>query len=136
MASDAVYSKIAETFEYKATPNIIKYFKVLFTPEEGEFLLNLTTPITSAELAKKLKVDEKSLQAKLDDFKRRRLLFQRRDQYLFHVARHGFFARIGSAKEEDIPEGFWRAWDDFMPEVLYGNNGKRKHGENNHHKQN
>ncbi len=117
MANDAVYSKIAETFEYKATPNIIKYFKVLFTPEEGEFLLNLTTPITCAELARKLKVDEKSLQAKLDDFKRRRLLFQRRDQYLFHVARHGFFARIGSAKEEDIPEGFWRAWDDFMPEV-------------------
>jgi hypothetical protein len=35
----------------------------------------------------------------------------------FHIARHGFFARIGAARKEDIPEGFWKAWDDFMPEV-------------------
>jgi ferredoxin len=117
MADDAIYSKIAETFDYKATPNIIKYLKILFTPEEGEFLLNLTTPITRKQLAQKLKVDEKSLEKKLQDFKRRRLLFQRRDEYLFHIARHGFFARIGAAKDEDIPEGFWKAWDDFMPEV-------------------
>jgi ferredoxin len=33
------------------------------------------------------------------------------------MAMHGFFARIAKAKEEDIPEGFWKAWDDFMPEV-------------------
>ncbi len=117
MASDAVYTKIAEMFEYKATPNIIKYLKVLFTPEEGEFLLQLTTPITCKQLAQKLKVDEKGLSEKLEGFKRRRLLFQRKDEYLFHIARHGFFARIGAAKDEDIPKGFWKAWDDFMPEV-------------------
>jgi formate hydrogenlyase subunit 6/NADH:ubiquinone oxidoreductase subunit I len=117
MASDAIYSKIAETFEYEATPNIIKYLKVLFTPEEGEFLLQLTTPVTCKQLAKKLKVDEKSLEQKLQGFKRRRLLFQKHDEFLFHIARHGFFARIGAARDEDIPKGFWKAWDDFMPEV-------------------
>lgn len=117
MTGDAIYSKIAETFEYKATPNIIKYLKVLFTPEEGEFLLQLAKPITCKELAKKLKIDEKSLAEKLEGFKRRRLLFQRHDEFLFHIARHGFFARIGAAKDEDIPKGFWKAWDDFMPEV-------------------
>ncbi|MBN1190364.1 MAG: 4Fe-4S binding protein [Dehalococcoidales bacterium] len=117
MATEAIYSTIAETFEYKATPNIIKYFKVLFTPDEGEYLLNLTVPITCKQLAEKLKADEKGLEEKLQDFKRRRLLFQRHDQYLFHIAMHGFFARIGAAKDEDIPEGFWKAWDDFMPEV-------------------
>ncbi len=117
MASDAIYTKIAETFEYEATPNIIKYLKVLFTPEEGEFLLELTTPVTCKQLAARLKVDEKSLEEKLQGFRRRRLLFQKRDQYLFHIARHGFFARIGAAKDEDIPAGFWKAWDDFMPEV-------------------
>lgn len=117
MAGDEVYTRIAEVMEYKATPNLIKYLKVLFTPEEGEFLLQLTDPITSKDLAKKLEADEKTIEKKLQDFKRRRLLFQRHDEYLFHIARHGFFARIGAAKDEDIPEGFWKAWDDFMPEV-------------------
>ena len=62
-------------------------------------------------------MDEKNLAVKLADFKRRRLLFHKNDEYLFHVAMHGFFARIAKAKKEDIPEGFWKAWDDFMPEV-------------------
>jgi ferredoxin len=117
MASDAIYARIAEVMDYEATPNLIKYLKVLFTPEEGEFLLQLTTPITCKDLAKKLKVDEKSLEEKLEGFKRRRLLFKRHDEYLFHIARHGFFARIAKAKKEDIPKGFWKAWDDFMPEI-------------------
>jgi Pyruvate/2-oxoacid:ferredoxin oxidoreductase delta subunit len=117
MANDSIYSRIAEKFDYESTPNLNKYLKVLFTPEEGEFLLQLTTPTTCKDLANKLKVDENNLEGKLEAFKRRRLLFKRKDEYLFHIARHGFFARIGCAKDEDIPQGFWKAWDDFMPEV-------------------
>jgi Na+-translocating ferredoxin:NAD+ oxidoreductase subunit B len=117
MASDVIYSKIAETFEYEASEKLIKYLKVLFTPEEGEFLIQLANPTTCKQLAERLKVDEKSLAEKLEGFKRRRLLFKKHDEYLFHIALHGFFARIAAAKEEDIPQGFWKAWDDFMPEV-------------------
>jgi formate hydrogenlyase subunit 6/NADH:ubiquinone oxidoreductase subunit I len=62
-------------------------------------------------------MEEKTLSEKLADLKRRRLLFHKHDEYIFHLAMHGFFARIAKAKKEDIPEGFWKAWDDFMPEV-------------------
>ncbi len=117
MVSDAVYSKIAETFGHPGSAKLITYLKILFTPEEGEFLLQLTTPTTCKQLAQRLKADEKSLEAKLEGLRRRRLLFRKHDEYLFHLARHGFFARIGAAKDEDIPEGFWKAWNDFMPEV-------------------
>lgn len=117
MASNDVYSRIAETFKFPGSKNLIKYLKVLFTPEEGELLMEILVPVTCQQLAERLKVDEKTLSEKLEDFKRRRLLFKKKDEYLFHLAMHGFFARIAKAKKEDIPEGFWKAWDDFMPEV-------------------
>jgi formate hydrogenlyase subunit 6/NADH:ubiquinone oxidoreductase subunit I len=117
MASNDVYSKIAEIFEYPGSHNLIKYLKILFKPEEGELLLEFLEPATCEQVAKKLNMDEKTLYEKLADFKRRRLLFNKHDEYLFHLAMHGFFARIAKAKKEDIPEGFWKAWDDFMPEV-------------------
>ncbi len=112
-----VYEKIAEIFEYPGSQNLIKYLKVLFKPEEGELLLEFLEPSTCEQVAKRLNMDEKVLSEKLADFKRRRLLFHKKNEYLFHLAMHGFFARIAKAKKEDIPEGFWKAWDDFMPEV-------------------
>jgi len=117
MAQDDVYEKIAEIFEHPGSQNLIKYLKVLFKPEEGELLLEFLEPATCEQVAKRLNMDEKTLSEKLADFKRRRLLFNKYDEYLFHLAMHGFFARIAAAKKEDIPEGFWKAWDDFMPEI-------------------
>jgi ferredoxin len=117
MANNGIYDKIAGIFEYPGSRNLIKYLKVLFTPEEGELLLEFLVPATSKQVAKKLNMDEKILSQKLAGFKRRRLLFHKNDEYLFHLAMHGFFARIAKAKKEDIPEGFWKAWDDFMPEI-------------------
>jgi len=117
MAKDDVYEKIAEIFEYPGSQNLIKYLKVLFKPEEGELLLEFLEPATCEQVAKRLNMDEKTLSEKLADFKHRRLLFNKYDEYLFHLAMHGFFARIAAAKKEDIPEGFWKAWDDFMPEI-------------------
>jgi ferredoxin len=117
MASNDIYEKIAETFDFPGSQNLIKYLKVLFKPEEGELLLEFLKPSTCEEVAKRLGMDEKVLSEKLADFKRRRLLFHKHDEYLFHLAMHGFFARIAKAKYEDIPEGFWDAWNDFMPEI-------------------
>ena len=117
MADNKIYEKVAQTFEHPGSPNLIKYLKVLFTPEEGMLLLEFVEPATCAQVAKRLNMDEKALSKRLAEFKRRRLLFHKNDQYLFHMAMHGFFARIAKAKKEDIPEGFWKAWDDFMPEV-------------------
>jgi len=117
MVNEKIYEKIAEIFEYPGSKNLIKYLKILFKPEEGELLLEFLKPATCAEVAKRLNMDEKVLAQKLAELKRRRLLFHKNDQYLFHMAMHGFFARIAKAKKEDIPEGFWEAWNDFMPEV-------------------
>ena len=99
-----VYEKIAEIFEFPGSQNLIKYLKVLFRPEEGELLLEFLEPATCEQVAKRLNMDEKILSEKLADFKRRRLLFNKHDDYLFHLAMHGFFARIAKAKKEDLPK--------------------------------
>lgn len=117
MAQIDVYEKIAEIFDYPGSRNLIRYLQILFKPEEGELLLEFLKPATCAQVAKRLNIDEKTLAKKLANLKRRRLLFHKNDEYLFHMAMHGFFARIAKAKKEDIPAGFWKAWDDFMPEV-------------------
>jgi len=112
-----VYSTIAEKFDYRGSTNFIEYLMVLFTPEEGKLLLEITSPATCQQLAERLKVDEKSLYEKLEELRRRRLLFKREAEYLFNIGMHGFFARIAIAKDEDIPSGYLKAWDKFMPEV-------------------
>ncbi len=117
MANVDIYERMTEIFDYPGSRNLIKYLQVLFTPEEGKLLIEFLEPSTCEQVAKRLNMDEKALSEKLADFKRRRLLFHKNDEYLFHLAMHGFFARIAKAKKEDIPEGFWKAWDDFMPEV-------------------
>ena len=117
MATAKIYDKIAEIFDFPGSEKLIEYLKVLFKPEEGELLLEFLKPATCAEVAERLGMEESALAGKLADFKRRRLLFHRNDEYLFHLAMHGFFARIAKARKEDIPEGFWDAWNNFMPEV-------------------
>jgi len=117
MAKNDVYEKVAAIFDFPGSQNLIKYLQILFKPEEGELQLEFLKPATCAQVAKKLNIDEKTLSPKLADLKRRRLLFHKNDEYLFHMAMHGFFARIAKAKKEDIPDGFWKAWDEFMPEV-------------------
>ncbi len=117
MPAQDIYEKIAEIFNYPGSENLVKYLKVLFKPEEGEFLLELLEPSTCEQVAARLGMDEKVVAEKLADFQRRRLLFHKHDEYLFNIAMHGFFARIAKARKEDIPEGFWDAWNDFMPEV-------------------
>ena len=117
MSDNDVYNSIAEMFEYRGSNNFVDYLHVLFTPEEGKFLLELTSPVTCQQLAERLKVDEKSLYEKLEGLRRRRLLYKGKSEYLFHIGIHGFFARVPIANDKDIPPGYLDAWNKFMPEV-------------------
>ena len=118
MARDDVYLEAAEKLGYPGSASCVKFLRVLFTSEEGELLLEFLQPATCEQVAKRLNMDEKKLQEKLDDFKRRRLLFYGKTEYVFRFGIHVFFARIPHAKEEYIPEGFWEAWKEFHPEEI------------------
>jgi hypothetical protein len=77
METNAVYPEAAEKLGWAGSASCINYLKVLFTPEEGRLLLEFIKPATCEQVAKKLGMDEKELQAKLDNFaNKRRLLFR------------------------------------------------------------
>ena len=115
MAGEDIYLEAAEKLGYPGSASCVKFLRVLFTPEEAELLLEFIEPATCAQVAKRLNMNENKLQEKLDDFKRRRLLFYGKTEYVFRFGIHVFFARIPHAREEYIPEGFWEAWKEFHP---------------------
>jgi NAD-dependent dihydropyrimidine dehydrogenase PreA subunit len=114
-----IYSEAAEKLGWPGSASCINYLKVLFTPEEGKLLLEFIKPATCAQVAKKLGMDEKELQAKLDHFAdKRRLLFHGKTEYVFQLGLHGFFNAVIVSKEEDIPSGFWPAYAEFHKEEM------------------
>ena len=112
-----VYSEAIEKLGYPGSAAGIKFLKVLFTPEEGRLLLEFIKPATCREVAKRLKIDEKSLQEKLDHFTiRRKLLYHGKTQYLYYLGLHAYFNCIPRLKDEYLPAGFWPAYAEFRLE--------------------
>jgi hypothetical protein len=68
MVTSAIYSEAAEKLGWPDSASCINYLKELFTPEEGRLLPELLKPATYAQVAQKLGMDEKDLQARLDIF--------------------------------------------------------------------
>ena len=115
MNNEDVYFDVAERLDYPNSASCIKFLRVLFTPEEGKLLLEFVEPATCETVAERINMDPKDLREKLEDFKRRRLLFYGKTEYAFKIGLHVFFARIPHAKDEYIPPGFWEAWREFHP---------------------
>ena len=71
-----VYDKLLEKYRQVGNAHFLEILKVLMTPEEGEILLELSVPTTSAELAQRLNQSEKILAQKMDNLARRGMLFR------------------------------------------------------------
>ncbi len=76
-----VFTKLAERMGAKGSKIYPKILESRLTIEEAEILFALNDWMTTEKLAQKLKVDEKSLQAKLDDLARRRLVLGSKEGY-------------------------------------------------------
>jgi Na+-translocating ferredoxin:NAD+ oxidoreductase subunit B len=96
------YQKIAEMWTFPESASFRKMLEALMSPEDAALLLECTTPVTVPDLAKRLKVDEKSLGQKLDDLFKRGLIFKGRTQYQFRRGRHfGFAGTLVPTNTED-----------------------------------
>jgi Na+-translocating ferredoxin:NAD+ oxidoreductase subunit B len=65
-----VYARIAAMWRMPGSQRLMRILKAGFTPEEGEIMLHLSTYTTCEQLAKKLGLDEKSVQSRLDGLSR------------------------------------------------------------------
>jgi ferredoxin/predicted transcriptional regulator len=86
------YQTIAEMWNFPESASFRKMLEAMMTLEDAELLIQCREPVTLAELAKRLKVDEKSLSEKLDNLYKRGLLFRGQTQYQFRRGLHFGFA--------------------------------------------
>jgi Na+-translocating ferredoxin:NAD+ oxidoreductase subunit B len=128
-----VYNTIAERLGAPGSSRFIKILEAYFTPEEGKIILELQgNPMTLTQLANRLKVDEKSLSAKLEDLDYRGLITRGKTLYAapapkgdghphssltrFHhlVAGCALVPYPPSKKIKDLwADFFWNEWTDI-----------------------
>jgi Na+-translocating ferredoxin:NAD+ oxidoreductase RNF subunit RnfB len=95
-----VYDKLAEKYRLVGDAHFLEFLQMMLTPEEGQYLLELSKPKTPAEVAQSLNLDEKTVAAKLDNLTRRGLLFRGKTQYLAWMDAHQLKARVMFSAEE------------------------------------
>jgi ferredoxin len=118
MENDDIYKKALFWLGFPDSAAGYEYLKITIKPDELELLLEFLKPAACQEVAESLKMDEQSLQDKLDNFMKRGLLFHGKNQYCFQFGIHVFFNRFAHNKDENIPAGWWQAWRDFEPEEM------------------
>ena len=81
MAAADVYAELMQKLAYPESPYLRRILQKLVTPEEGRLLLGL--PSEPAELARKWAMDEKTVNAKLQELQERGLAVRTRKAVLF-----------------------------------------------------
>lgn len=109
-----LYDKLAERLGAPGSTHFARILEAMMTPEEAQILLEVPTPMTTEEIAKKLNADEKSLQAKLDDMEQRQIIRKSNQGYAapFNIVafHHG---AIGWLPEE-LKAKVYPLWGDFF----------------------
>jgi len=98
-----VYDRLAEKYRLVGDAHFIELLRAFMKPDEGEYLLALSTPMTPAEVAKKLNLDEETVAAKLDNLARRGLLFRGQTKYLAWMDAHQLKNRVMFSADEYAP---------------------------------
>jgi ferredoxin len=113
------YQTIAEMWTFPESHSFRKMIEALLTPEDAQLLLEARTPVTTAELAVRLKVDEKVLSEKFDLLAKKGLIFRGKTQYHFRRGVHFSFAGGPSSPEYAPSEEYYRwrkIWQDENPD--------------------
>ena len=111
---NSAYDKLAERMGAPGSVRFARILEAMMTPDEADILVDVSSPMTLAEIAEKTNIDEKSLKAKLDDMEERQVIRKMGDRYyspnnivMFH---HG---AIGWMRE-DLKKKVYPLWGDFF----------------------
>jgi electron transport complex protein RnfB len=115
MSTNEAYTRLAEKWNAPPSKRLLNILEATFTPEESLLLMELFAPATCQELAGRLKMDEKSLSAKLEDLVKRGVLTQGKTQYAFHTSLLAFHHDVvGDPAVEPVPEKIKELWADYF----------------------
>jgi Pyruvate/2-oxoacid:ferredoxin oxidoreductase delta subunit len=95
-----VYDKLEQKYHLVGDKHFRAIIETLMTPDEGAIILELSAPMTPAELAVRMNSDENELNKKLDNMARRGLLFRGKEQYIAWGDAHQLNVRVMFSSEE------------------------------------
>jgi Pyruvate/2-oxoacid:ferredoxin oxidoreductase delta subunit len=101
-----VYDRLVEKYKQPGFQHFRDILQAIMTPEEGEIVLALSEPMSPAELANKMHLDEKTLAKKMESLARRGVLFRGKEQYVAWGNAHQLNARVMFSSDENIPPNF------------------------------
>jgi Na+-translocating ferredoxin:NAD+ oxidoreductase subunit B len=103
---DPTFRQLAEKYRLSGDDYFLELLATVMTPDEGQYILGLFAPLTPADLAKKLNLDEQTVAAKLDNLARRGLVFRGKSQYAAWMDAHQLKARIIFSKDKYTAPGY------------------------------
>ena len=96
-----VYDRLEQKYHLVGDRHFREILETLMTPDEGAIILELSNPMTPAELADRMNSDEHELNARLDNMARRGLLFRGKEQYVAWGDAHQLNVRVMFSSEEN-----------------------------------
>ena len=107
---DDAYQTIAEMWTFPESNSFRKMLEAMMTLEEAALLLEARSPVTAADLAKRLNADEEVIADKLANLAKRGLIFRGMTEFHFRRGLHFGFAGMPASGEHARSEDFayWR----------------------------
>jgi hypothetical protein len=109
-----VYVKLSERLGAPGSRRFVKVLEAMVTPDEAELFLELPKPATCEELAGRLKIDQKSLGAKLEAMHEKGIVNKVDQGYVSHRNIVMFHHMAHSIIPEDQKPLVYPLWEDFF----------------------
>lgn len=108
------YDILSERMGAPGSKHFPRILAAMMTPEEADIMVGIRTPMTAEEIAKKMNIDQRTLQVKLDSMEKRQVVRKMNNKYMvppnivmFH---HGAIGWM----EEDLKAKVYPLWGDFF----------------------
>jgi len=102
-ADSEIYDRLEHKYHLVGDKHFREILETLMTPDEGAIILELSVPMTPAQLAARMNADERKIGSKLDNLARRGLLFRGRKQYVAWGNAHQLNVRVMFSSDENTP---------------------------------
>jgi len=112
--SNDIFDKLAVIVGAPGSKRFAKILEAMMSPEEAEISIELQTPMTTEQLAKKLNKDPESLQAMIDDMVKRQIIRKTPNGYVTPNSVVGFHHGAIGWMREELKSKVYPLWGDFF----------------------
>jgi ferredoxin len=112
--SNDVFDQLCLIVGAPGSKRFAKILAAMMSPEEAQLMIELKNPMTTEQLAKKMNLDPKTLQTRLDDMVRRMIIRKMKDGYITPNSVVAFHHGAIGWLDEGLKSKVYPLWGDFF----------------------